>query len=79
VGRAPVRHVVLVLTAVNHVDHTAAQALLELDKALAEQHKRLYLCEIKGPVIDRLQAGLIAAAFEGRMFISAQHAWDALA
>jgi MFS superfamily sulfate permease-like transporter len=54
------------------------QALQELNKALTDQGKRLYLAKIKGPVTDRLQTGHVAADFDGRLFLSAQQAWDAL-
>jgi SulP family sulfate permease len=77
-AKAGVQHVVLLLSAVNHIDHTAVQALQELDKALSDQGKRLYLAEIKGPVMDRLQAGQVADRFAGRVFMSAQQAWDTL-
>ncbi len=70
--------VVLLLSAVNHIDHTAAQALLELDTALAEQGKTLYLAEVKGFIMDRLKAAHLDARFAGRHFLSAQQAWDAL-
>lgn len=70
--------VVLLLSAVNHLDLSAVQTLLELDRALADQGKRLYLAEIKGPVMDRLKACRLDRQFEGRIFLSAQHAWDAL-
>ena len=38
----------------------------------------LYLAEIKGPVMDRLQHAGIAAHFEGRVFRSAQDVWHRL-
>jgi SulP family sulfate permease len=74
----PVRHVVLLLSAVNHVDHTAVQALIELDAALADQGMTLVLAEIKGPVMDRLAAAGLDARFDGRRYLSAQQVWDAL-
>lgn len=77
-GQTSSRLVVLLLSAVNHIDHTAMQSLLELDQALKDQGKTLYLAEIKGPVMDRLQAGDLARRFEGRCFMSAQQAWTAL-
>ncbi|MFT3857232.1 MAG: SulP family inorganic anion transporter [Aquabacterium sp.] len=77
-GRPAVRHVVLMLSAVNHIDHSAAQALMELDAALAGQGRQLYLSEIKGPVIDRLQTGGVAQHFRGRMFLNGNEAWHAL-
>lgn len=76
--RCEVVDVVLLLSAVNHLDLSAVHTLLELDRALADQGKRLYLAEIKGPVMDRLKACRLDRQFEGRIFLSAQHGWDAL-
>ncbi|WP_161784373.1 SulP family inorganic anion transporter [Aquabacterium sp. NJ1] len=77
-GRAGASKVVLLLSAVNHIDHTAAQTLLALDEALADQGKTLHLAEIKGPVMDRLKAAGMDIRFAGRQHLSAQQAWDAL-
>lgn len=78
-ARAQVKRVVLLLSAVNHIDFTAMQALEELDTALAEQGKTLFLAEIKGPVMDRLQSCAQGQRFRERIFLSAQQAWDAMA
>ncbi len=77
-ARPRVQDVVLLMSAVNHVDHTAGQALLAFDAAQRSQGRRLYLAEIKGPVMDRLQHAGIAAHFEGRVFRSAQDVWHHL-
>jgi len=77
-ARPAVRDVVLLMSAVNHVDHTAGQALLAFDAAQRAQGRALYLAEIKGPVMDRLQHAGIAAHFEGRVFRSAQDVWHRL-
>ncbi len=78
-ARAAATNVVLLLSAVNHIDHTAAQTLLALDEALADQGKTLHLAEIKGPILDRLKAAGMDTRFAGRHHLSAQQAWDALA
>lgn len=77
-ARAGVERIVLLLSAVNHIDHSAMQTLLELDEALAEQGLILYFAEVKGPVMDRIEGCHLDGRFEGRIFMSAQHAWDAL-
>ncbi|MBI2733816.1 MAG: sulfate permease [Aquabacterium sp.] len=77
-GRVAASNVVLLLSAVNHIDHTAAHALLALDAALADQGKTLHLAEIKGPIMDRLKASGMDTRFAGRLHLSAQQAWDAL-
>ena len=58
----------LLLSAVNHIDHSAMQTLLELSDNLREQGKHLYLAEIKGPVMDRSKARQLDRSFEGRVF-----------
>ncbi|HYR24889.1 MAG TPA: SulP family inorganic anion transporter [Aquabacterium sp.] len=77
--RQDVRDVVLLLSAVNHIDHSAMASLSELDDALREQGRVLHLAEVKGPVMDRIRRGSLDKRFAGRIFLSAQHAWDALA
>lgn len=77
-GRPEARHVVLLMSAVNHIDHTALQALLAFDASLTEQGRVLYLTDIKGPVADRLHAGEWSRRFAGRTFLSAQQAWERL-
>lgn len=77
-ARAGAERIVLLLSAVNHIDHSAMQTLLELDEALAEQGLTLYFAEVKGPVMDRIESCHLDGRFEGRIFMSAQHAWDAL-
>ncbi|MDE2076449.1 MAG: SulP family inorganic anion transporter [Burkholderiales bacterium] len=78
-GRERIERIVLLLSAVNHIDHSAMQTLLELDRNLSDQGRCLYLAEVKGPLMDRLKHSRMDALFEGRIFLSAQHAWDALA
>jgi SulP family sulfate permease len=73
------RHVVLVLSAVNMVDTTALLALAELNRTLREQQRCLHLCEIKGPVMDRLQnSTLLTYDLTGRVFLSAALAYQHL-
>ena len=78
--RPAVRDVVLVLSAVNMVDTTALLALGELNKNMREQQRRLHLCEIKGPVMDRLKLSkLLGADLTGEVFLSAAQAYAHLA
>ena len=73
-----VHSLVLMLSAVNRIDHSALQALLEFDDAQKGLGRTVYLAEIKGPVMDRLKRVSLDKRFAGRMFMSAQQAWDAL-
>lgn len=78
-SRCPQVHsLVLLLSAVNRIDHSALQSLIEFDDAQTAQGRSLYLAEVKGPVMDRLRRVSLDKRFAGRIFLSAQHAWDAL-
>ena len=76
--RAPVHSLVLLLSAVNRIDHSALQSLIEFDDAQTAQGRQVYLAEVKGPVMDRFSRVSLDKRFAGRIFMSAQHAWDAL-
>lgn len=78
--RPAVRHLVLVLSSVNMVDTTALLALAELNKHMREQKRCLHLCEIKGPVMDRLKLSkLVGKDLTGQVFLSAAQAYEYLA
>ncbi|GGC93948.1 SulP family inorganic anion transporter [Halopseudomonas salina] len=48
------REVLLILSAVNHIDSTGLDMLSELTEGLAERDIHLHLAEVKGPVMDHL-------------------------
>lgn len=48
------QEVLLILSAVNHIDSTGLDMLSELTEGLAERDIRLHLAEVKGPVMDQL-------------------------
>ncbi len=78
--RPDTRHVVLVLSAVNMVDTTALLALTDLNKHMREQKRCLHLCEVKGPVMDRLKTSkLLGEDLTGQVFLSAAQAYQHLA
>ncbi|SDU32784.1 SulP family inorganic anion transporter [Halopseudomonas salegens] len=49
------RELLLILSAVNHIDSTGLDMLSELSEGLAERDIRLHLAEVKGPVMDQLE------------------------
>jgi SulP family sulfate permease len=78
-ARPDIRHLVLVLSAVNMVDTTALLALNELNKNLRDQKRCLHLCEVKGPVMDRLKRSkLLGTDLTGQVFLSAAQAYEHL-
>ncbi|NHZ65143.1 SulP family inorganic anion transporter [Massilia genomosp. 1] len=73
------RHLVLVMTAVSSIDTSALFGLGELNLALRQRGIGLHLAEVKGPVMDRLKASELPGVLNGRIFLSAAMASDALA
>lgn len=74
------RDVVLVMSAVNMIDTSGVYMLAELERLLECKSCRLHLCEVKGPVMDRLRGTPVLAGVLARpVFMSAHEAWGALA
>jgi SulP family sulfate permease len=73
------RHLVLVLSAVNSIDSSALFGLAELNGMLRQRGIGLHLAEVKGPVLDRLKQSELLGALNGRLFLSAAMACGALA
>jgi SulP family sulfate permease len=69
---------VLVMSAVNRMDATAAEVIAELNRELAERCTRLHLAEVKGPVQDRLMRSPLWTALSGEVFLSANAAFEKL-
>jgi len=74
-----VRHVVLMCSAVNEIDHSALETLEALNETLKAANVDLHLSEVKGPVMDRLQRSHFLDALTGRVFLSQYDAIRALA
>lgn len=76
----PIRHILLVMSAVNLIDTTALHALKELNQNLKKRGITLHLSEIKGPVMDHLQrSDFIERLNDGQIFLSTAQAYDFLA
>ena len=73
------RHLVLICSAVNVIDHSAVESLEQLAESLAEAGVTLHLTEVSGPVMDRLQRSeLLQRLVPGRVFLSTEEAVRAL-
>lgn len=72
------KHLILVMSSVSHVDATAADMLAYLNATLAARDVRLHLAEVKGPVMDRLQAGTLLGHLSGEVFLSTHAAMSQL-
>lgn len=73
--RPDLRHVVLICSAVNRIDHSALETLEALVENLREAGLVLHLAEVKGPVMDRLRhSGLLERMEPGQVFLSPEEA-----
>lgn len=72
-----IRRLLLVCSAVNQIDATALGMLTALEQSLAERGIRLELAEVKGPVMDRLQATALGQRLQGRVYQSVHDAFVA--
>jgi SulP family sulfate permease len=74
----PVRHVVLMCSAVNAIDMSALESLEALNARLRDMGVALHLSEVKGPVMDRLKRTHFLHDLTGRVFLSQYDAAAAL-
>ena len=74
----PIRHVVLMCSAVNVIDFSALEALEALNHRLKDVGITLHMSEVKGPVTDRLKKSHFLDDLSGRVFLSQYDAWVAL-
>lgn len=77
-SRANCQNVVLMLSAVNHIDLTGQEMLITLNQELAQQNITLHLSEVKGPVMDLLQKTDVINTLSGKVFLSTVEAVDKL-
>jgi sulfate permease, SulP family len=77
--RPALRHVVLMCSAVNAIDATGLESLEAINHRLATAGISLHLSEVKGPVMDRLHGTHFLSELSGRVFLSQDQAWGALA
>lgn len=75
----PVKHLVLMCSAVSVIDLSALESLEDVDRRLADMGITLHLSEVKGPVMDRLQRTHFLEALSGQVFLSQYQAMRALA
>lgn len=76
--RPEVRHVVLVMSAVNFIDASALESLETLAGRLKDAGVALHLAEVKGPVMDRLAGSGFLEHLPGQVFLSTHEAMGAL-
>jgi SulP family sulfate permease len=74
----PIKHVVLMCSAVNEIDYSAFEALEALNHRLKDMGVTLHMSEVKGPVTDRLKKTHFLDDLSGKLFLSQYDAWVAL-
>jgi len=74
----PVKHVVLMCSAVNAIDMSALESLEAINQRLKDMGITLHLSEVKGPVTDALQRTHFLSDLTGQVFLSQYDAAVAL-
>lgn len=69
---------ILIMSAVNHIDLTAQEMLSTLNKELALQDKRLHFSFVKGPVMDVIGHTPLITKLSGQVYLSTLDAVNAL-
>lgn len=72
------RKIILIMSAVNHIDLTAQEMLITLNQELAIQDKQLNLSFVKGPVMDVIEHTPLITELSGQVFLSTIEAVEAL-
>ncbi len=72
------RHLLLIMSAVNHVDSTALAMLSAFEARLTERGIQLAMSEIKGPVMERLIDTPLGIRMTNRIWLSTHEAFVAL-
>lgn len=70
--------VILIMTAVNHIDLTAQEMLSSFNQEIQSQGRRLHLAEVKGPAMDVLKGSELFKHLSGEVFLSTKLAVDRL-
>ena len=72
------RHVVLMCSAINHIDASALESLEAINHRLRDAGVALHLSEVKGPVMDRLKLAHFLDDLSGDVYLSQNDAFLAL-
>lgn len=70
--------VILIMSAVNHIDLTGQEMLISLNQELLNQKKRLSFSFIKGPVMDIIEHTPVITHLSGQVYLSTMDAVNAL-
>ena len=70
--------IILIMSAVNHIDLTGQEMLISLNQELLNQNKHLSFSFIKGPVMDIIEHTPVITHLSGRVYLSTMDAVNAL-
>jgi SulP family sulfate permease len=73
-----VKNVVLIFSAVNHVDLSSQWMLQRLEQQLSERHIQLHIAEMKGFVMDVLANTPFIQQWRGQIFLTTEQAANTL-
>jgi sulfate permease, SulP family len=69
-NRPKIKHVVLMCSAVNHIDASAVESLETINRNLHDSGVIFHLSEVKGPVKDRLERSHFLKELTGSVFLT---------
>jgi SulP family sulfate permease len=72
------KHLVLMFSAVNEIDSSAAEILETINRELKEQEIGFHLSEVKGPVMDYLKRTDLINTLNGKIFMTQFKAYEEL-
>ena len=70
-----VRHVILMMSAVNEIDASGLESIEAINHRLADGGIGLHLSEVKGPVMDRLKRTHFVDELNGKVFLTQDRAF----
>lgn len=70
--------IILIMSAVNHIDLTGQEMLISLNQELLNQNKHLNFSFIKGPVMDIIEHTPVITTLSGQVYLSTMDAVNAL-
>jgi sulfate permease, SulP family len=71
---AKIRHLLLVCSSINLIDTSGLEMLERVDRELMRSDVKLHLSEVKGPVMDQLNASNLPRELSGRIFFTTDEA-----
>lgn len=69
-GDQPIRHIVLMCSAVNEIDMSALESLEAINERLRDMGIKLHMSEVKGPVMDRLKCSHFLDEMTGNVYLA---------